>query len=83
MYLGASPGIYGQIEILDWQLTFGRIDGLSVVFAFIMALMAIIGTVYGLHVRDEWQHMAAWVYVAGSIGAIYAGDYLSLFCSGK
>ena len=79
VYLGAAPGVYGQVEVLDWQLTFGRIDGLSGVFAFIMSLMAIIGTVYGLHVRDEWQHMAAWFYVAGSIGAIYAGDYLSLF----
>ena len=79
VYLGLNPGIYGQVAFLDWQLTFGRIDSLSSVFAFIMALMAIIGTVYGLHVRDGWQHMAAWFYVAGSIGAIYAGDYLSLF----
>ena len=67
------------INFLDWQLIFGRVDGLSKVFAFIMALMAIIGTLYGLHVKDCWQHMAAWFYVAGSLGAIYAGDYLSLF----
>jgi len=79
VYLGFHPGIYGQVNFLDWQLTFGRIDGLSNVFAFIMALMAIIGTIYSLHVEDYWQQMAAWFYVAGSIGAIYAGDYLSLF----
>ena len=48
-------------------------------YNIIMGLMAIIGTMYGLHVRDAWQHMAAWFYVAGSIGAIYSGDYLSLF----
>ncbi len=79
VYLGLHPGTYGQVQFLDWQLTFGRIDGLSNVFAFIMALMAVIGTIYGLHVEDHWQQMAAWFYVAGSIGAIYAGDYLSLF----
>ena len=44
-----------------------------------MALMAIIATLYSLQVKDCWQQMAAWFYVAGSIGAIYAGDYLSLF----
>ena len=77
--LGFSPGIYGEFSFLDFQLVFGRIDSLSNVFAFIMSLMAIIGTMYGLHVKDEWQHIAAWFYVAGSIGAIYAGDYLSLF----
>jgi len=79
VYLGFNPGVYGQVDFLDWQLTFGRIDNLSNVFAFIMALMAIIGTLYGLHVKDGWQHMAAWFYVAGSLGAIYSGDYLSLF----
>ena len=79
VYLGFNQGIYGQVSFLDWQLTFGRIDALSNVFAFIMALMAIIATLYSLQVKDCWQQMAAWFYVAGSIGAIYAGDYLSLF----
>ncbi|MGA7277157.1 MAG: Na(+)/H(+) antiporter subunit D [Desulfocapsaceae bacterium] len=79
VYLGFNPGVYGQLNFLDWQLTFGRVDGLSQVFAFIMALMAIIGTIYGLHVKDSRQQIAAWFYVSGSIGAIYAGDYLSLF----
>lgn len=79
VYLGFSPDIYGEVSFLDWQLVFGRIDSLSNIFAFIMALMAIIGTMYGLHVKDGWQHMAAWFYVAGSLGTIYSGDYLSLF----
>ncbi|PIE64479.1 MAG: Na(+)/H(+) antiporter subunit D [Desulfobacterales bacterium] len=77
--LGLSPGTYGQVSFLEWTLTFGRIDNLSTIFAFIMALMALIGTIYGLHVKSEWQHIAAWFYVAGSIGTIYAGDYLTLF----
>ena len=44
VYLCFNQGIYGQVAFLDWQLTFGRIDALSNVFAFIMALMAIIAT---------------------------------------
>ena len=80
LYLNQFPGTYGVITLLDrWTLVFGRIDSLSMVFAFIMALMAIIGTIYGLHVEDEWQHIAAWFYVAGSLGVIYSGDYLVLF----
>jgi len=81
LWLGGHHGTYGVVTFLsgDWTLTFGRVDSLSMVFGFIMALMALIGTVYGLHVKDEWQHMAAWFYVAGSLGAIYAGDYLVLF----
>lgn len=75
-----SPeGTFAVVQFMDWDLTFGRIDRLSQVFAYIMSLMCIIGTIYGLHVEDDLQHIAAWFYVAGSLGAIYAGDYLVLF----
>lgn len=80
LYLNWHPGTHGVVLFLgEWNLTFGRVDTLSIIFGFIMALMAIIGTVYGLHVRDNWQHIAAWFYVAGSLGVIYSGDYLVLF----
>lgn len=80
VYLGQNQGVYGVFSFMgDWTLTFGRVDSLSFVFAFIMALMAIIGTIYGLHVENEWHHMAAWFYVAGSLGVILSGDYLVLF----
>ena len=80
LYLGQFHGTYGVFSFLgDWTLTFGRVDSLSFVFAFIMALMAIIGTIYGLHVDNAWHHIAAWLYVAGSLGVILAGDYLVLF----
>lgn len=77
--LGLVKGVFGQMTVLDWTLVFGRVDGLSQVFGYIMALMAVVGTLYGLHVREDAQHMVAWTYVAGSLGAIYAGDYLTLF----
>lgn len=79
IYLSQNPGTYGVLQFMDWTLTFGRVDRLSMIFGFIMALMAIIGTIYGMHVEDEWQHIAAWFYVAGSLGAIYAADYITLF----
>ena len=76
---GSLSGSFATFSFLDWQLVFGRVDKLSTVFALIMALMAVIGTLYGLHVDRAVEHMAAWFYVAGSLGAIYAGDYLTLF----
>ena len=74
-----DEGIFGQVRFGDGTLTFGRVDRLSQVFAHIMALMVILGTLYGLHVRRVVEHVAAWVYAAGSIGAIHAGDWLTLF----
>ena len=72
-------GTFGVVHFLDWFLTFGRVDALTMVFAYIMTLMCIIGTIYGLHVEDDFQHVAAWLYVAGSLGVFFCGDYLVLF----
>ncbi len=72
-------GVHGEVTFLDWQLVFGRVDALSNIFCYIMALMAIIGTLYGLNIEEDSQHIAAWYYVAGSLGVILSGDYLSLF----
>jgi len=74
-----AKGTFGVVTFLDFTLTFGRVDALSSVFAYIMGLMCILGTVYGLHVKRAVEHTAAWTYVAGSLGAIFAGDLLTLF----
>jgi multicomponent Na+:H+ antiporter subunit D len=75
----ALTGIHGTYQFMDWQLVFGRVDRLSTIFVLIMGLMAVIATLYGLHVDNAKEHIAAWLYVAGSLGTIYSGDYLSLF----
>jgi multicomponent Na+:H+ antiporter subunit D len=77
--LTMAKGTYGTVPFFGTDLTFGRVDALSSVFGYIMALMCIIGTLYGMHVKENAQHATAWVYVAGSLGAIYAGDYITLF----
>ena len=74
-----QDGTYGVVQFMDWQLTFGRVDALSQVFGYIMTLMCIIGSMYGLHVKDPKEHMAAWMYVGGSLGVIYCADYITLF----
>ena len=72
-------GVYGVLPFMKWQLIFGKVDALSMVFAYIMTLMCVIGSVYGLHVEEAAQHSVAWTYVAGSLGVIFCGDYLTLF----
>ncbi|HHD57222.1 MAG TPA: Na(+)/H(+) antiporter subunit D [Desulfobulbaceae bacterium] len=77
--LSGQNVIFGVYQFMDWQLVFGRIDRLSTIFALIMSLVGVIGTLYGLHVDRAGEHMAAWSYLAGALGVIYCADYLSLF----
>jgi multicomponent Na+:H+ antiporter subunit D len=79
MMFSMPRGEFWHVPFLKWTLVFGRVDSLSLVFAVIMSGMCGIGTLYGLHVEEDAQHIAAWTYVAGSLGAIFAGDLLTLF----
>ena len=56
-----------------------RVDKLSLVFGYIFHIAAIIAAIYALHVRDTVQHMAGMVYAGSGIGAVFAGDLVTLF----
>ncbi|MEW6426460.1 MAG: Na(+)/H(+) antiporter subunit D [Thermodesulfobacteriota bacterium] len=79
LWMNGRWGTYGVLHVLDFELIFGRVDRLSQVFGHIMTLMCIIGTLYGLHEKEDAQHMAAWLYVTGSLGTLYCGDFVTLF----
>ena len=72
-------GTYGVYEFLSWKLTFGDVDKLSKVFAYIFTIMGVIGIIYSIHVKNDGEHFAAFYYVGGSLGVIFAGDFLTLF----
>ncbi len=79
MQIHYLPESFGRVEWLGFDLQFGRVDQLTTVFLHVFTLMALIGTIFGLHIKDSGQHIAAWLYVAGSLGTTLAGDYLTVF----
>lgn len=72
-------GTYGQISLMDMSLTFGRVDRLSLVFGYIFTLIAFIGMIYSLHVKKIAEPIAAFIYAGSAMGAIFAGDLVTLF----
>jgi len=72
-------GNYGQYHFLNVAGLFGRVDKLSMVFAWVFVIMAFLGALYALHREEDGHHIAGFFYVGGSLGAIFAGDYLTLF----
>ncbi len=73
------PDSFGQVSYLGFDLVFGRVDQLTRVFLHVFTIMAVIGCIYGLHVKESGQHIAAFLYVGGSLGVTLCGDYLTLF----
>jgi multicomponent Na+:H+ antiporter subunit D len=74
-----SPGTTVDVPFLQWTLAFSRVDALSLVFGHILSLMVLLATLYGLHVKRTSEHVAAWTYAGAALGAVYAGDLLTLF----
>ncbi len=72
-------GVYGSYSFLNANIIFGRVDKLSLVFAWVFTIMGFLGSIYALHIEEDGHHMAAYFYVGASLGAIFAGDYLTLF----
>lgn len=72
-------GTYGEFNFLGFDVTFGRVDGLSYGFAFIFAVVALVSGIYGANHKDAGHHIAAYVYAGGAMGLAFAGDYLTLF----
>ena len=74
-----TPGTYGVMPFLGQELVFGRVDNLSLIFSYVFSIMALLGMIYALHVKDDTQHVTALIYAGGALGVTFAGDFLSLY----
>ena len=72
-------GIHLHFDFLDYQLIPYRVDKLSLIFGYVFHIAAFIAIVYALHVRDTLQQVAAMSYAGSGLGAVFAGDLLTLF----
>ena len=80
-----SDGDYWTYSFLDYQLTLGRIDGLSRVFGYIFALISIIAVIYALRVKVQILYLACDIAAVrrpgvlglGSRQCLSAGGYLA------
>jgi multicomponent Na+:H+ antiporter subunit D len=72
-------GKSGLVAFLDYILVFNRVDRLSMVFGNVFIIMAFAGAIYSLHEKDTSQITAAFIYVGSALGAVFAGDYITLY----
>ncbi len=55
------------------------LDRLSLLFGYLFHLAALIALIFSLHVKDTRQHVAGMVYAGSALGAVFAGDLITLF----
>jgi len=74
-----DPGIHAKAQLFGFTLELMRVDKLSTIFGLVFCLAAFLGNLYAWHVRDTVQQVAALLYAGSAIGAVFAGDLLTLF----
>lgn len=72
-------GEFGQIQFLGYELVTLRVDRLSLLFGYIFMIAALLSVIYALHVDDTVQHVSGLIYAGSAIGAVFAGDLITLF----
>jgi multicomponent Na+:H+ antiporter subunit D len=74
-----TAGDFGLVQFLGQQLVTLRVDRWSMVFGWIFMIATLISAIYALHVRSPLQATAGFLYAGSAIGAVFAGDLMTLF----
>jgi len=76
---GLEIGSSHTVSFFNFELELMRVDKLSRIFGLIFCLAAFLGNLFAWHVRDTVQQVAALLYAGSAIGAVFAGDLITLF----
>ncbi|WP_298636419.1 Na(+)/H(+) antiporter subunit D [uncultured Umboniibacter sp.] len=77
--MGLEHGVFWSMEFMGYTLEPVKVDKLSLMFGYLFHLAALIAIIYALHVKDTVQHVAGLAYAGSAVGAVFAGDFLTLF----
>ena len=75
---------HGQAGGTTWQigamvLELYHVDRLSLLFGYLFHIAALIALIYSLHVKDTTQQVCGLLYAGSAVGAVFAGDLLTVF----
>ena len=77
--LNLGVGASLPLTVFNHELVLLRVDRLSLAFGYVFVIMALLGGIYGFHLKNTRQQMASLLYIGSSLGVIFAGDLLTLF----
>ena len=69
----------GEFTLFGLELVTFRADRLAFIFGVIFHIAALLAGVYAFHLRDRLEQSMTLLYAGAAIGAVLAGDLLTLF----
>ena len=74
-----QPGTGWHYQLFGFDLTMLRVDRLSKAFGYVFTINAFASFLFAMHLRSRLEPIAAMVYIGSSLGAVFAGDLISLY----
>jgi len=79
LWLNIDIGSLATHSIMSHELIVMRTDKLSLLFGYLFCIASFIAGIFSLHVKDTKQHVAGLMYAGSALGAVFAGDLITLF----
>ncbi len=77
--LGLEHGSFHQLSLFGNTLTLTEVDRLSLLFGYLFHIAAFLGVLFALNVKQTGHQVAAVLYAGSALGAVFAGDMITLF----
>jgi multicomponent Na+:H+ antiporter subunit D len=79
LLVNLPPESVWQLDFLGFDLVPFKVDRLSLVFAYIYHLIALLGIIYTLNLKSDLEKVSGLVYAGSALGVVFAGDFFSFF----
>ena len=79
LWLNIEIGTTVTHAVMSYELITLRVDKLSLLFGYLFCIASFIAGIFSLHVKDTNQHVAGVMYAGSALGAVFAGDLITLF----
>jgi multicomponent Na+:H+ antiporter subunit D len=77
--LTLEPGTTTTLALFGFELQPVRVDRLSLLFGYIFCIAAFLNVLFAWHTVQGAEQPAGMVYAGAALGAVFAGDLLTLF----
>lgn len=77
--LGVDSGVSVSYSFLTYELMPYRTDKLSLLFGYLFHIAAFLAILFSLQSKKPSEHIMAMLYPGSALGAVFAGDLLTLF----
>jgi multicomponent Na+:H+ antiporter subunit D len=71
-------GAQWQLPFMGYQLTLLTVDSLSYMTGLIFGIITFLAVLYAAGFGKPWMHLFALLYAGTSLGAVFAGDWVTL-----